>query len=94
MSGKIIEQATAPVAEEENAPANESKADKFRRLMNARMTATLDKIRLLSNLSNRASYEYTPEQVEKIMAALRNEIDWLEREFQPRAAETKKVFEL
>lgn len=85
---------------EQGAPAtddvvdNETKADKFKRLMNKRMTVALDKIRLIGNLSNKATYEYTDEQIAKVISTLRNDIDWLEREFAPKSAESKRVFEL
>lgn len=48
----------------------ESKAEKFARLANSRVTIALKRIKLLSALSNRSQYEYTEEQVNKIFDAL------------------------
>ncbi len=58
-------------------PDNETKADKFKRLGLARMTAALDKLRLIGNLSG-AGYAYTDEQVDLMISTLRKEVDALE----------------
>lgn len=55
---------TAPAA------AKETKAQKFARLAPPRVQNAIDKIRLIGNVSNKGQYEYTPEQVAKIQAAL------------------------
>lgn len=63
------------------APINETKTERFRRLANARFRKTVHQLQLLANLSNRSSYEYTPEQVTTLVTTLRAKIDELERAF-------------
>lgn len=57
----------------------ETKAEKFKRLAVVRMNKALEFIEKLEGLSNKNIYEYTPEQVEKIVGTLRTRIDKLER---------------
>lgn len=64
----------AEAPEVEEVVAGETKADAFKRLGNKRVKAALDKIRLVGNLSNRSSYEYTDEQVAKIEDTLMQEV--------------------
>jgi hypothetical protein len=47
----------------------------FRRLAERRTIATLDMIRKLENLSNRANYDYTEEEVAKVFGRLTDAID-------------------
>jgi len=56
-----------------NVPDNETKAQRFVRLAQARVGKALKAIELIGNLSG-SGYEYTPEQVEKITAALTNRV--------------------
>ena len=60
---------------------NESKADKFKRLAEPRVDNTLKKIKILGNLAG-SGYEYSPEQVEKILTSLKSAIDEVEKKFQ------------
>ena len=60
---------------------NESKREKFVRLAENRTNKALEIIRLIGNLSNRSVYEYTAEDVEKIFAALEEEIVLAKRQF-------------
>ncbi len=53
----------------------ESKADAFKRLARKRVTVALDKIRLIGNLANRGSYEYTEQQALAIRAALEGAVN-------------------
>lgn len=64
------EQAAAAKAEREKA-----KAEKFVEMANKRVSAALEKIALISNLSNRSSYSYTPDQVNAIGNALVGEVN-------------------
>lgn len=59
----------------------ETKRDKFVRLAEARVNAAVDKIRVISNLSNTSNYEYTAEDVRRIIKALRSAVDNLEENF-------------
>jgi len=51
--------------------AEETRHERFKRLAAKRTNDILDKIRILGNCSNKSSYEYTEEEVNKIF----NEID-------------------
>lgn len=59
----------------------ESKAERFRRLANRRVPAAVKHIGYVANLGNHANYEYTPEQRDKILRALRDAVDTVERAF-------------
>lgn len=52
----------------------ESKKDKFVRIAEARTNKIIDMIRLLGNCSNKASYEYSKEDIRKIFTAIENEL--------------------
>ena len=53
----------------------ESKQDRFVRIAEARTNKILQTLRLIGNLANRATYDYTPEDVEKIFGAIEIEIE-------------------
>ena len=59
----------------------ETKAEAFRRLAQPRVSSVLDRIRVLGNLSSRASYEYTDAQVMRMFTAIRKELDLVETKF-------------
>ena len=52
----------------------ESKSDCFVRIAEARTNKIIDMIRLLGNCSNKASYDYSKEDVRKIFTAIENEL--------------------
>lgn len=56
------------------APANETKADKFKRIAPMRVTKAIKAVSLIGNLGG-SGYERTPEQVEKIGAALKEAVN-------------------
>lgn len=60
---------------------NETKREKFVRLVENRMNNTLKQIELLSNLSNKSAYEYNQSDVDKILKALKHAISDLEKSF-------------
>ena len=64
----------------------ENKHDKFKRLATQRVTNAIKKIELIGNLSG-SGYESTPEEVEKIVAALQQTIDSVKEKF----SKTKRV---
>ncbi len=74
---------------------SEIKRAKFIRLAESRTTKALNSIRVIGNLSNRVSYEYTARDVEQIFAALQQEIEAVRERFntQP-GAESQTVFRL
>lgn len=59
----------------------ETKREKFIRLAESRMNNALKQIELLSNLSNTRAYEYTSEDVEKMIRTLKSSISDLEHSF-------------
>lgn len=70
---------TAPKTEEPK--VEETKADKFKRIAEKRTSNALDAIASIGGLAAKNNYEYTPEQVSKIMGALKGEISKLEDKF-------------
>jgi len=62
-------------------PADETKADKFKRLAVARVNKTLDALNQIGQLSAKANYEYTPEQVEKILDTIGAKLEDVEASF-------------
>lgn len=73
MSDQEIESAGLP---------EESKEAKFKRLAEFRVNNALAKIALIGNLSSTSSYEYSADQVEKILTGLKASIEDLEKKFQ------------
>lgn len=57
------------------------KKAQFKKVAEARTDKALKAISLISNCASKQSYEYTAEQVSKIMAALRGEVDKVEKRF-------------
>ncbi|MDD5496498.1 MAG: hypothetical protein PHP46_05310 [Candidatus Omnitrophica bacterium] len=70
----------------------ESKSDKFKRLATKRVKNAISKVELIANLSG-SSYESTPEEVEKILAALQGSVDKVKAAFSKQKIE-KTNFEL
>lgn len=59
----------------------ETKAERFVRVAEQRTQRAVDAIHSLSNCASRVCYDYTPEQVEQIIAALETEISRLQSAF-------------
>lgn len=59
----------------------ENKKDRFHRLAEARVNKIIKMVRLLGNCSQRAIYQYEPEQIEQIFVTIRAELDKAERRF-------------
>jgi len=70
----------------------ESKSDKFKRLASKRAVNAISKIELIANLAA-PSYEYTPEEVAKILAALQGSVDKVKAAFSKQKIE-KSTFQL
>ena len=77
---------------EEKDVAGESKSDKFKRLASKRAVNAIQKIELLTNLAA-PSYEYTPEEVTKILTALQGSVDKVKAAFSKQKID-KTVFKL
>lgn len=53
---------------------NESRADRFKRIAENRTNELIRRVRILGNCSNRSSYDYTEQQVNRIFAAIDSEL--------------------
>lgn len=71
-------------------PADETKADKFKRLAQPRVSQIVAGIRRLPALAA-SSYESTPEQRAAMFSAIRQEVTKAEAAFQPREKADKKT---
>ncbi len=69
----------------------ETKREKFTRLAESRMNNALKQISLIGNLSNTSAYEYTTQDVDKILRTLRAAVNELEVTFK---GDSKKKFNL
>lgn len=59
----------------------ETKNEKFIRLAENRTNNAIKYIELICNLANKNNYEYTKEDAEKIVKALKNSVNTVERAF-------------
>ena len=60
----------------------ESKEDKFKRLANARVNNAIKQLDLIGNLSNSASYDYSDDEVKKIISTLNQKVKEVSFKFQ------------
>ena len=70
------------------------KRDKFIRLAEGRVTRAIDSIRVIGNLSNTSNYEYSDEDVKKIISVLQAEINDLKSQFAPKGKKATRSFKL
>lgn len=59
-----------------------AKKEKFERVAQKRVVNVLDKLDTLSKVSNTTNYEYSEEDVDKMMQAIRDKVDQVEASFQ------------
>lgn len=59
----------------------EDPRNKFARVAVKRTNCIVDKIRQLGEMSRRSYYDWHPDQVKVIFAAIRNEVDAAEKQF-------------
>ena len=59
----------------------ESRREKFKRLAERRTKEVLSRLRILGNLSNKSSYEYTSEEIRKIFKALEEQMRLVKSRF-------------
>jgi len=57
-----------------SAKTRENRRQRFKRLAEKRTNAIIKKIRLLGNCSNRSSYDYNEQEINKIFSALEREV--------------------
>ena len=60
----------------------EKDREKFVNLANKRVSGALRAIRLIGNLSNRSNYDYTDEDVTKVIKALQHELNACKKRFE------------
>jgi len=70
------------------------KRAKFVQLTNQRVTKALEQIRLIGNLSNRSAYEFTDEDVKKIIRALQKAVDTAKARFSDTGGASDQSFSL
>lgn len=70
------------------------KREKFVRLAEARVNNALRAIRLIGNLSNKNNYQYSEQDVQKILAALNLAVKELSNQFRPGAERDGEKFSL
>jgi len=66
-----------------DAEKKETPEEKFKRLAESRVTAVLQKIKVLSNLA-KPPYKFSEEQVDRIFSAIRTALDEIEDKFKKR----------
>jgi len=69
----------------------ETRREKFKRLAEKRTNAVLEQLRILGNLSNKANYDYSPEEVRKIFSAIDSQLKTIKAKF---AGNKKTKFKL
>lgn len=69
----------------------ETRKEKFKRLATARTKSILNAIRLLGNLSNKANYDYSDEDINKVFRAIDEQLRIVKTKFQ---GKLKREFKL
>lgn len=59
----------------------ESRNERFKRIASKRTNDILEKIRILGNCSNKSSYEYTEEEINKIFSELDKQLKMTKGKF-------------
>ena len=59
----------------------EKQRENFRNLGLSRVDKVLTSLRVLGNLSNTSNYKYTADEVEKIFAAIKSQLDTTQKKF-------------
>lgn len=72
----------------------ETRKDKFVRLAEKRTQRAIDAVRLLGNLSNRSSYEFSESDVRKIFRALDEELKLAREKFHQKGSRKSSGFSL
>ncbi len=70
---------------------SETKREKFVRLAENRVNYVLNVLNLIGNLSNKSNYDYTKEDVDKIIKTLKKSVSELENKF---ASKNRNDFKL
>jgi len=75
-------------------PAKESKEDRFRRLVEARVNKIIKMLRLLGNCSGTNAYAYTMDQVDQVFSVLQTELDSAKQRYMDQDKPKKNRFTL
>ncbi|MCL4475282.1 MAG: hypothetical protein M1508_03525 [Nitrospirae bacterium] len=59
----------------------ESRSERFKRIAAKRTNDILEKIRILGNCSNKSSYEYTEEEINKIFSEIDKKLELTKAKF-------------
>jgi hypothetical protein len=70
------------------------KREKFVTLAEARVSRAMQAIRVVGNLSNRSNYDYTEDDIKKIVKALTSEVEALQSRFKSSDAKARPEFKL
>ena len=70
----------------------ETKADRFERLAERRVTGALRSLRLIGNLANRHNYDYTQEHARQILEALEEGLRNVKQRFRQEEAFAENTF--
>ena len=68
--------------------------EKFVDLAQNRVARVIKDLRLIGNLSNKSNYEYSIDDVEKIMSTLKSELSKTQKKFDLAASNKKDIFKL
>ena len=71
-----------------------NKREKFVKLANSRVTATLDKMRLIGNLADKRYYEYSDKDIKKMFDALSKELNLVKSKFSNTRTKIDTTFKL
>ena len=71
---------------------SENKNEKFRRLAENRTNAIIQKLQLLGNLSNKAIYDYSDEEVKKMFAAIDASLNEVKEKYKTAQKSENKKF--
>lgn len=72
----------------------DNKREKFVQLANSRVTATLDKMRLIGNLADKRYYEYSDKDIKKMFDALSKELNLVKSKFSNTRTKIDTTFNL
>ena len=73
---------------------SQQKRDKFVRLAEARVSKAMQAIRLVGNLNNRSAYDYSEDDLKKIVKALNSEVDAMAARFRQTEGRARPEFKL
>ena len=68
--------------------------ERFVKLAEKRVSRVIQDLRLIGNLSNKSNYEYSDEDVEKIISTLKNEVNKTQKRFESVTSKKKDLFKL